>query len=85
MPEPDLSELESLLRRRLEVIGDSAWRERDPDGQLAELTRVGTALLAQHAALQGQIPARLDHFLTRCSYDKALAFVAGTESAPGEG
>ena len=67
--------LAELLRRRVHVIQDSALREHDPDSQLAQLREVGEALFASQARLKGRIPGRLEHFLTQCSYDKALAFI----------
>ncbi len=77
MPHAAPTDLIPLLHRRLEVIADTGWRERDPEAQLAELQRVGTELMERHAALKGHLPARLDHFLTQCSYDKALALLEG--------
>ena len=79
-PEPqdaELQKLEHLLRRRLTVIGDHAWRERDPDGQLAALREVGEELIAVSASLRGRIDPRLAHYLERCSFDKALAWLEG--------
>ncbi|MFT4550649.1 MAG: hypothetical protein ACI8XO_005077 [Verrucomicrobiales bacterium] len=75
-PDPTaLNDLAGLLRRRLEVIADHAWRDRDPDGQLEALKDVSLEINAVHEALAGQVHAKLNHFLTQCSYDKALAFI----------
>lgn len=75
--QPQWPHLESLLNRRRAVIADHAWRDRDADAHLAALREVSEALMAEHARLRPEIPARLHHFLTQCSYDKALAFIQG--------
>jgi hypothetical protein len=67
-----------LLERRLAVIADHAWRDRDAVGHLDALRDASESLDAAHAALHGQLPARLAHFLERRSFDKALAFLRGT-------
>ena len=83
MPEPEpaitsgLRELAALLEQRLAVIGDTALRDSDPEAQLRQLQEVSESLVEMHGRLKsaGQVPARLDHFLTQCSYNKALDFV----------
>jgi len=69
------SELMAALRRRLSVIGDRTLRERDPSGHLAELRAASERILE----LEGQMPVtvhpQLRHYLERCSYDKALAWI----------
>ncbi len=75
---PTAAELESLaglLRRRLEVIGDLAWRDADPAAHLEGLKTVSEQIMAGHEALRGRIHPRLEHFLSGCSYEKALAFI----------
>lgn len=79
-PEPailGLRELAALLEQRLAIIGDVNLRDRDPDAQLRQLQQVSESLVAVHGKLKtaGQVPPRLDHFLTQCSYAKALDFV----------
>lgn len=69
--------LEALLLRRRMVIADHAWRDWDPEGHLAALRGVSESLMAEHARLRPDLPARLQHYLTQCSYDKALAWVQG--------
>jgi len=71
----ELSALALLLRERLDTIADLAWRDRDPKGQLAKLKSVSLAIGHVHSRLRGRIHARLDHFLTQCSYDKALEYI----------
>lgn len=72
MKNEDLDELISLLLRRLEVIGDAAMRESDPDGQLALLREVSERITAFHQDHRSEIPPRLNHFLENASLQKAL-------------
>ena len=87
MPEPTapsnavreaLPRLRDLLRRRLALIADQALRESDPVAQLDQLRRVSEEIAAFHRELQPQLPARLNHFLERASFQKALEFIEGT-------
>lgn len=82
MKNEDLDELIGLLRRRLEVIGDAAMRETDPDGQLALLRAISEAITAFHGRHRGGIPPRLNHFLENASLQKALDW-AEAERAKG--
>lgn len=67
--------LADLLRRRLEIIGDNAWRDADPAAHLDGLKSVSEQIMAVHDAMRGRIHPRLEHFLAGCSYEKALAFL----------
>ena len=71
--------LAAALRERLAVIADRAAYERDPAEHLRRLQAASERIVA----LQSQLPAPVDptlaHYLQRCSYDKALAWL---ESAP---
>ena len=73
--------LESLLVQRLEVIADHAWRDRDAAGHLERLKQVSEALMTEHERLRaaGAVPPRLHHYLTQCSYSKALDWLRGGE------
>ena len=68
-------ELAAALRERLSVIADRAGYARDPKEHLRRLQDASEHIVA----LQGQLPApvdvRLAHYLDRCSYDKALAWL----------
>ena len=79
-----LGDLEKLLVERLEVIADHAWRDRDAAGHLERLKQVSEALVAEHERLRslGSLPPRLQHYLTQCSYSKALDWLRGVN---GEG
>lgn len=70
-----MQDLADLLRRRLEIIADHAWRDRDAASHLDALRQVSEDIAAWHARHRGALPARLEHFLSGCSYDKALAYV----------
>ena len=76
MQSPIFPQLAAALRHRLEVIGDRAARDRAPEAHLRALQ----AASARITELQAQLPAasldpQLAHFLSRCSYDKALAWL----------
>jgi hypothetical protein len=80
IPTPIYDELAGALRDRIAVIRDTAWRDRDAAGQLARLQEVSQLIVD----LQGRLPAPVDpnlaHYLERCSYDKALAWLEGTRT-----
>lgn len=73
-PEASL-ELAAALRERLAVIADRASYERDPQAHLLQLQNVSERIAALAARLPGPVDPRLAHYLERCSYDKALAFL----------
>ena len=73
---PQFAALLSLLEKRRAVIADHAWRDRDSAAHLAALQEVSGALVAEHQRLRPQLPPRLQHYLTQCSYDKAAAWIA---------
>ena len=81
-PDAALQNLATLLRRRIAVIGDHRWRDSDPDAHLEALRSVSLEIGAAHQSLAAQLPARLNHFLGQCSFDKALAFIDG-DKPPG--
>jgi hypothetical protein len=70
-----LEELATLLRRRVEIIADHTWRDQDPDAQLEALKAISLEIGSAHQSLAGRLPARLEHFLSQCSFDKALAYI----------
>ena len=72
MRHPDLAE---MLSRRLAIIADHEWRDRDPAAQLEALKQVSADINSWHAAHRGTLPARLEHFLQGASYSKALDFL----------
>lgn len=74
-PQPSLEDLATLLRRRIEIIADHPWRDADPDGHLEALKSVSLEIGVAHQSMSAQLPARLNHFLSQCSFDKALAYI----------
>lgn len=72
---PEFTKLHELLRRRLEIIADHEWRDRDGAAHLDGLRQVSEALAAEHARLRPLLPARLNHFLAQSSLSKALEYL----------
>lgn len=68
-------ELTQALRERIAVIGDRDWCQRDPAGHLERLKAVSERIATVGSTLPEPVDPRLAHFLDRCSYDKALAFL----------
>lgn len=84
MPDPSASSsilrealprLRELLQRRLALIADSSLRESDPAAQLEQLRAVSEGIEAFHREHRPRLPARLNHFLERASFQKALEFL----------
>jgi hypothetical protein len=67
--------LAALLEKRLHVIADHAFRERDAQGHLAALREASEALDAAFQELRPQLPPRLRHFMEQASYTKALEYL----------
>ncbi|MGV3532423.1 MAG: hypothetical protein ACO1QR_08640 [Chthoniobacteraceae bacterium] len=65
---------DALIARR-DVIADRAHYERDPQSHLAALQRASEEITKLQQTLTPPVPAQLAHFLDRCSYDKALAYI----------
>ena len=70
-----LDPLAGLLQKRLTIIADHAFRDRDPQAHLDALKVISEKIQREHESLKGKIPPRLEHFLSGASYDKALAFI----------
>jgi hypothetical protein len=67
--------LATLLQKRLDVIADREFRERDADAHLAALREVSEALDATYRTMKPQLPPRLRHFMEQASYTKALEYL----------
>ena len=83
-PQPAYDTLLTLLQRRQGVIADHALRDRDAPAHLAALQEVSEALTAEHQRLHpAGLPPRLHHYLTQCSYEKAMVWIetGGTREA----
>ena len=66
---PHLSE---LLQRRLDVIADHSFRDRDPAAHLEALKTVSEEIATYHAEHASSFDAKLRHYLSNSSYQKAL-------------
>jgi len=73
--------LAEALRERKSVIADHAWRDRDATAHLEKLKEVSERILALQAQLPPDLDPNLAHYLQRCSYDKALAFLETKQPA----
>jgi len=77
---PSLQSLSNLLQRRLEVIADHDWRDRDSNAHMEALRDVSEGIARCHQSLKGHIPPRLEHFLDNRSLDKALDWLQNADS-----
>lgn len=73
----------ALLRRRLAIIEDHAWRDRDPAAHLEALKTVSEEITAWTAAHRTSVDSQLRHYLGNCSFQKALEHLEATEH-PGD-
>ncbi len=79
-----ISKLIELLRRRVAVIADHGWRDRDAAGHLEALKTVSEEISAWTAAHRTEVDAQLRHYLGNASYQKALAHLeALAAESPG--
>jgi hypothetical protein len=69
--------LAAALRERLALIGDPNSRQ-DPAAHLAKLQAVSEKIASLEKELPPSADPQLRHFLARCSYEKALAFLEQT-------
>lgn len=67
------AELTDLLHRRIAIIANHAWRDRDAAGHLAALQEVSEKISAWTLAHRTEVDAQLRHYLGNASYQKALA------------
>ncbi len=72
--ESALADLAQALRERLAVIRDEESR-RDQAKHIARLREVSEKIDRLHHSLPSSIDPRLDHYLERKSYDKALEYL----------
>jgi len=68
-------DLAALLCRRRDIISDREFRDRDTLGHLEALKEVSESIAAWQLANAAGIDARLEHFLTNASFDKALVYL----------
>lgn len=67
------SGLKTLLCRRISIIADHAWRDRDATEHLEALQRVSEEISAWTLAHRSSVDAQLRHYLANASFQKALA------------
>ena len=67
--------LAAALRERIAVIADRDLYQRDPALHLEQLKSASERITALQQQLPPPIDPQLAHYLQRCSYDKALAFL----------
>lgn len=65
-------ELQQLLRKRLDVIADHAFRDRDPTAHLDALKQVSEKIETYSRAHYETFDGKLRHYLANFSYQKAL-------------
>jgi len=68
------TELAAALRERRLVIADDLSR-RTGEQHLRRLEEISRRIERLAAALPRPAPPQLEHYLERCSYDKALEFL----------
>ena len=74
---PIFDELAAALRERIAIIADRDLYARDPALHLEKLRAASEKITAMHGRLPRPVDPHLAHYLDRCSYDKALAFLEG--------
>jgi hypothetical protein len=67
-------QLAAALRERLRIIGDETSRH-DLERHFARLQAVSERIDALVKSLPSPVEPQLAHYLSRCSYDKALALL----------
>jgi hypothetical protein len=78
--DPASLELAALLRTRLAVIANHAWRDSDSAAHLNALKEVSLAIEARQQECWSNMSAKLRHYMERRSYDKALAYLEGKDA-----
>ena len=71
-----MSALHEAVKKRIDLVADHAFRDRDPAGHLAALKSAAAELDALVKALPADCDPNLRHYLERQSYLKALAWLA---------
>ena len=66
------AQLLELLRKRVSIIGDHPWRDRDPAGHLEALKNVSGEIDGWAQAHQPTLHGQMRHYLKNASYQKAL-------------
>jgi len=76
MPSPAVfAELAAALRERLAAIADREHYSRDAASHLQRLQAASERVTELQHRLPAPVDPQLAHYLQRCSYDKALAWL----------
>ena len=67
--------LATALKERHRIIADRETYHRDPVGHLNSLQNVSEHIEIYARQLPEPVDPTLAHYLQRCSFDKALAFI----------
>lgn len=67
------TELIQLLQRRVAIIADHDWRDREGAGHLAALKEISEEISTWTMTHRAEVDAQLRHYLANASYQKALA------------
>ena len=70
------TELQTLLKKRLGIISDHAFRDRNPAAHLDSLKQVSEGIDGYFSAHKAECDARLKHYLSNHSYQKALNHIS---------
>ena len=65
-------ELQTLLQQRIDIIADHSFRDSDPAAHLEALKDVSEKLGLYEETHRAEFDAKLRHYLTNFSYQKAL-------------
>ena len=68
-------ELAQLLRKRVAIIADHAWRDENPASHLDALKSISEEISAWSLAHRSTLDPQLRHFLSNASFQKALSHV----------
>lgn len=79
---PPHQALAAALRTRLAIIADREAYTHDPAAHFERLKTVSEEIAALQATLPAPVDSQLAHYLTRCSYDKALALLEQNSPTP---
>lgn len=77
-----LAELIALLHRRMAVIQDHEWRDRDATAHLEALRDVSEKIGAWTTAHRTGVDSQMRHYLANSSFQKALAHAEALAPPP---
>ena len=83
IPAEPLTALAEALRERRTIVADREFYRRDPVAHLTQLQAISEQIVQLGASLPPPVPGDLAHFLERCSYDKALAWIETHTASAG--